>query len=68
MNPQVVTQAITELRERERQLSRDLEQNRAGQLAIQGLCAHNWRDEGYDPRGGGTQTDKCSYCGLVRRT
>lgn len=39
-----------------------------GLAGVQAVCPHDWLDEGYDPRGGGTQHDKCRLCGLKRRS
>lgn len=33
---------------------------------LQEVCQHQWADEGYDPRGSGTQYYKCRKCGLER--
>jgi hypothetical protein len=68
MQGQPVETLIAELRVVERELSGKLENTRAAIKAVQLVCTHNWRDQGYDPRGGGTQHDKCSWCGLDRRT
>lgn len=68
MQGKIAETVVSELRVTERELSGQLETTRAAIKAVQLVCEHNWLDQGYDPRGGGTQHDKCRWCGLERRT
>ena len=63
-----VKKIIAELTVKERAAESQLGDLRRAIKAIQVVCPHHWLDQGYDPRGGGTQHDKCSWCGLERRS